>query len=349
LRPHHEVVTAESGEEGLRLIAETGPFQVVVSDMRMPTMDGATFLAQVKKVEPKCIRILLTGQSDLELAMRAVNEGSVFRFLTKPCPFEQLKASLDEAVEQHRAASADRIALERTQAQLLQADRLATLGLLAGGVGHELNNITAVFLSTLSVVQERAAEGKPPTAEELSDLARVGDHLKTHAAHLLNLGRPVEVGGGESDLNEVVKATVSMMRTTGRMKHIDLTMTLAPESVYVPMTRTRTEQILVNLLTNAADAIREVRDRPWTMKVAVVLDSSTGRVRCEIEDSGTGIEQDKLDQIFEPYYTTKPVGRGTGLGLPVVKSILEGHGGSLRVQSQVGVGSTFIFELPLAS
>ena len=114
LRKHYRLDTALGGEEGLRNLAEQGPYAVVVSDMRMPGMDGIQFLAQVRKLAPDSVRLMLTGNADLQTAIHAVNEGSIFRFLTKPCAPEALNGALTAAIQQHRLVMAEKELLERT-------------------------------------------------------------------------------------------------------------------------------------------------------------------------------------------------------------------------------------------
>src|SRR5277367_4732835 len=102
LRRRYEVRTAPGGAEGLELLGRDGPFAVVLSDMRMPGMDGAAFLARARQVAPDAVRLVLTGQAEVESAIAAVNEGQLFRFLTKPCPPTTLVAAFDAAAEQYR-------------------------------------------------------------------------------------------------------------------------------------------------------------------------------------------------------------------------------------------------------
>jgi CheY-like chemotaxis protein len=113
-RKQFEIDTAVGGEQGLLALVERGPYAVVVSDMRMPIMDGAEFLARVRNLSPSTVRMILTGQADLHDAIAAVNEGNIFRFLTKPCPPEMLSRALTAALEQHRLVNAERELLEKT-------------------------------------------------------------------------------------------------------------------------------------------------------------------------------------------------------------------------------------------
>lgn len=114
LNTRFHMQTVQDPEGGLRTVRQNGPFAVVVADFRMPGMNGIQFLAQVKHLSPDTVRVMLTGQGDLNTAIAAVNEGSIFRFLTKPCPTEVLTAALDSAVEQHRLITAERELTEKT-------------------------------------------------------------------------------------------------------------------------------------------------------------------------------------------------------------------------------------------
>lgn len=120
LRKDYEIHIAEGGKEGLEMIRREGPFAVVVSDMRMPIMDGIQFLRKVKEAAPETVRVMLTGNSDQQTAMDAVNEGSIFRFLTKPCSPEKLALTLDAGIEQYRLVTAEKLLLEQTLNKSLQ-------------------------------------------------------------------------------------------------------------------------------------------------------------------------------------------------------------------------------------
>jgi CheY-like chemotaxis protein len=114
LRNRVQMHTATSGAEGLRLIREQGPFALVISDMRMPQMNGAQFLAQVRELEPDTVRMILSGQADLQSTIAAVNEGHIFRFLSKPCPAERLIPAVEDGLKQHRLICAEKVLLEQT-------------------------------------------------------------------------------------------------------------------------------------------------------------------------------------------------------------------------------------------
>jgi signal transduction histidine kinase len=351
LRRRFDVTTATSGSAGLQLLASAPRFDMIISDFQMPLMNGAEFLSRARERVGQAVRILLTGQASLEGAIDAVNQGGIFRFLTKPCPPATLLATVDEAAQQARLAGSDQAALAREVTDigrlLLHAERLATLGTMVGAVGHELNNILCTYKGALSFVRESRAEGRPAEAVDLELLEAVGGHLQQHARQLLDLGRPQPASSdGIAHLNEVVVQAVDMLRRAGTLRHVELDLDLPAGVRAVRLDRTRAEQILVNLVKNAADACAELTGREGRVRVVVRADASRQLVTCHVEDNGVGIPEESLATIFEPYFTTKPSDRGTGLGLFVVKRILADAGGSIDVESRVGEGTTFAFSLP---
>ncbi len=353
LRGRFDITTSDNGPEALRLLAERGPFTVVVSDFGMPGMDGAQFLERAREVAPDAIRILLTGQATLQDVIDVVNQGQIFRFLAKPCPTELLARNIEDAVDQVRLVTRDRELLERKLAtmsdQLLQAERLATVGTLAGAVGHELKNMLVVFDCALSAIVDGARSARPPDAEDVAMLESVRQHLGTHATHLEHLGRPGPNDSGGANVCLVVRETLTMLRAVGVLRHVETRLQLPAQAISVAIDRTRLEQVTLNLVKNAVDAMAEQGGRPPVLTVDVRLDPDRGVAVWRIADNGCGIPGDKLRTVFDPYYTTKGSGRGTGLGLFVVKQIVQASGGAIDIASEPGEGTTFTLRIPALS
>lgn len=160
LRKDFDISTAEGGAEALEIIANEGPFAVVVSDMRMPQMDGVEFLRRVREIAPDTVRIMLTGNSDQQTATNAVNEGSIFRFLTKPCSTELLAKTLDAGLEQHRLITAEKLLLEETLSQSLQVlvDMLSMVNPTAFNRSKRIKNLTRQVAEALNVENLWAVE-----------------------------------------------------------------------------------------------------------------------------------------------------------------------------------------------
>jgi PAS domain S-box-containing protein len=251
-----------------------------------------------------------------------------------------------DAEDQLRAAHASvERQLDQTRTMLLLAERRATLGTLAGGVGHELRNIAQVQVAAIDELATALDKNEPVDGlvrQLLPELQRVGEHITLHGDKLLQLARPGPDHVAPIDLNAIARDVGMMLKLAGKLRHVELVLALAPEPLRVTVNRARIEQILVNLVSNAVDAIS---DRAGTVTITT---SACGerRVRCRVRDTGSGIARDHLNRIFEPFFTTKPPDRGTGLGLTVVREIVLSYDGSIDVASEPGVGTTFTFELP---
>ena len=228
--------------------------------------------------------------------------------------------------------------------QLAQADRLATLGALADTVGHELSNITTICLGTVHLMEVRSQTGLPADPKHLDTLKRVGAHLRAHSSHLRNLARPSASSKQPVDLRTIVTDTLTALQSTGKTKYIALESAIPDTPAVVMANRTELEQVLINLIGNAVDALAEVPDRRGLVRITV--ENEAAHVSCRVEDNGCGIPEDKLGEVFQTYYTTKPPDRGTGLGLAIAKQIVEAHSGKLRVQSELGTGTSFTFGFP---
>jgi PAS domain S-box-containing protein len=238
--------------------------------------------------------------------------------------------------------------LEEARRMLLLAERRATLGTLAGGVGHELRNIAQIQIAAVDELASALAadEDVDELARQLlPELQRVGDHITLHGQKLMQLARPGPDHVAPIDLNEIVRDVVVMLRLAGKLGRVQLELALAAEPLCVTVNRTRIEQILVNLVTNAVDAIGD-GDGDGTVTIDVRPSDDGKRVVCAVRDTGSGIAAGELTRIFEPFYTTKGPERGTGLGLSVVREIVAAYGGTLRVHSEEGHGTSFTFELP---
>jgi signal transduction histidine kinase len=351
LRRRFDVTTAESGLAALREIQRSGPFDVIVSDYRMPAMDGAEFLRRARELSPSTVPVLLTGHATLDGAIAAVNQGNVFRILLKPCPPEILVGAIDEAVARGRVVPEERQRLSEEidglSVELQEAARLATAGRLASGFGHEINNMVAVLDGTIAGIKDSAESGGPLDPEDVAALAHVRRHLFTHGRNLMRLGRPPTSQVAAADLGRCIQDAIAMLRDTGPLKRANVVVEVPPEPVRVAIAEIPLEQVLLNLVKNAADAVKDVRSRLPTIRVAATADRGAGVASCSIVDDGVGIPPERMALLFEPYHTTKEPGKGTGLGLFVVRHIVESVGGRISAESSPGQGSTFTFTLPL--
>ena len=243
--------------------------------------------------------------------------------------------------------------LEATQQQLLSADRLASVGRLAAGVGHEINNPLAYILSNLRYVHQELREllGAPSEDVRLEMIAALAEaeegaeRVRLIVQDLKTLARPDDVALGPVNVAAVVRSSMKMARHEAHERA-----RLVEECDGVPPVQAnaaRLGQVFLNLLINAAHAIEPGRARDNEIRVRAHL-SAPRRVTVEVHDTGAGIAPEHLRRIFDPFFTTKPVGVGTGLGLSVCHRIITSLGGDIRVESEPGRGTCFFVTLPVA-
>jgi PAS domain S-box-containing protein len=304
------------------LVPKTGaPIPVSVTGSPVMSEAGLQGIVLVARDVREIRELLRTKESEIARRQKAEDE------------LRAAKASIEEQ-------------LDETRRSLLHAERRATLGTLAGGVGHELRNIAQIQVAAVDELLGALADDEdvtPLVRALLPDLERVAEHITEHGKRLMQLARPGPDHVGPIDLNVVIKDVIAMLRGAGKLRRLEVITEVGPEPLIVTVNRTRIEQILVNLVVNAVDA---VGDRDGTITVDVHPGADGRRVVCEVRDTGCGIAPDNLPRIFQPFFTTKTEDKGTGLGLPVARGIVESYGGSLSATSEVGVGTTFTFDLP---
>ncbi|BAL88908.1 putative multi-sensor signal transduction histidine kinase [Actinoplanes missouriensis 431] len=255
------------------------------------------------------------------------------------------------AAEQERRRLREEAERQRLEARMQQAQRLESLGQLAGGIAHDFNNLLAVILNYASFIVEDAT-GTPSAAdaEQIARAARRGSDL-TH--QLLAFARREVIRPRPLNLNVVVTEVHQMLeRSLG--EHIALTVRTTAGLPSVMADPGQLEQVLVNLAVNARDAMPTggrltIDTAPVQVdaEYAARLDLRIGSyVRLRVSDTGTGMPREVIDKAFEPFFTTKPSGQGTGLGLATVYGIITQAGGTVRIYSESGIGTTFTILLP---
>ncbi|GMV42175.1 MAG: hypothetical protein AMXMBFR64_38910 [Myxococcales bacterium] len=225
---------------------------------------------------------------------------------------------------------------------LAGVERLATLGALAADVGHELNNVACVLLNAIEMTREAAAGGRPADPQDLEALDYACRHVVAHGRNLLRLGSPA-TSTGVTDLAEAAEATVKALQMTGRRRHAQVRVEVEGP-LRVAMPRMHVEQVLMNLLLNALDAHEESRSQSPMVRVAAA--ARDGRVTCTVEDNGPGMCNEVAARAFDVYFTTKRDGRGTGLGLPLVRKMVEDAGGAVALWTREGAGTRITLDLP---
>ena len=337
LRRRFHIETRIGPEAGMAAVERDGPYAVVVSDMRMPNMDGVQFLAQVKAKLPDSVRMMLTAFPDMETAIEAVNQGNVFRFLTKPVTPQILTAALEAALAQDRLVK-DRHGL--LEMQLRHAQKMELVGQCAAGLAHDMRNI----LSIIQICAHRALEQQASPAELTQSLQRIHEA----AAHATNLTQqlvtfcncrqprshfePVDLKKLLEDLSALLRPVLT--------RRIALQCKPSPGLEPVWGDATMLGQVVMNLAINARDAMPNggqltIQAESRVITVHTVSQHPGARLgrflRLSVTDTGCGMDTVVRTRVFEPFFTTKEVGKGTGLGLSVVADIVQQHHGWTEV------------------
>lgn len=230
--------------------------------------------------------------------------------------------------------------LQRTQAQLVQSAKMAAVGELAAGVAHELNTpLNSVLVSSELLLERAALDGRD--RERLEAIVRQARKSSDIICNLLDFARQRGSLRDWADVNQVLRDTLSLLRQRFENGGVALAEEYAPDLPALLLNAGRMKEVFLSLSLNALQAMS------GGGRLTVRTEQRGDRVAVTFADTGEGIASDILPRIFEPFYTTRPVGEGTGLGLSVSLGIVQDHGGSIQVSSEVGEGSTFVVWLPI--
>ena len=331
---------ASSAREALAIL-ESCPVPVVVADQRMPEMTGVEMFELLRVRYPQIQRIVLSGYTATQALINAFNKGQVFQFVQKPWDHFELLSVLRRAVDTHDLLLQNSVLTER----LMLAQQVASLGQAAAEIAHEMGN-QLNLLPLVEIIEDEYSHD--PQLCEFASLARqthdrlsrLIDEIKT----FVRQGTQSSANSGvrqQVDLVSCVRELLSFLRFHRRIPLHVLAVRLPAQRALILGDHFKLQQVFVNLLLNAADAIRDLPDGHIELK----LEEQPGAYRVTVTDNGCGIPPEDLPRIWELFYSTKG-SSGTGIGLDVVRSVVAQHRGEITCQSEIGRGTTFVITLP---
>jgi signal transduction histidine kinase len=315
---------------------EVAEWDVVLSDYSLPRLDAPTAYEIVRSRHPHLPFIIVSGTVGEDVVVAAMRRG-VDDYL-----LEHNLTRLNATVEREVRETARLAEGARLEERVLLSERMASLGTLAAGVAHELNNPLAVVMTNLELLdasRDARALDQPSTRALLGDVREAVKRMHVIVQDLRGFSR----GGGEEqrgpvDLNAVVEASIRL--ATSELEHrARVVKRLAARLPPVLANESRLGQVVLNLVVNAAQSIDEGRTDAHLVSVTTAL-GPEGRVVLVVQNTGRGMTPEVLARACEPFYTTKPIGVGTGLGLAICRRIVEDLGGTLQLDSEVDVGTT---------
>jgi signal transduction histidine kinase len=376
----HEVVAAGDGAEAWQLFVEN-EFPIVISDWMMPEIDGLELVRRIRASErPGYVyMILLTARAQTEDLVEGMEAGAD-DFVAKPFERDELRVRLragERIIQLEQTLARQNQELREAQAALIQSEKLASLGQLAAGIAHEINNPLAYVMNNLVVLRRdmqaamdvlntyrKGCENLATLAQDLVDEAvRMEEaidlpyiqenfgrdfeaslhglqRVRDIVSNLRDFARLDEADFKAVDLNVALTSTLEIARYEIRQKDIQVD-TQFQNLPLVQCHPSKLNQVFLNLLMNAVQA-----SPPGGVIALRTRAPSDEMVEVEVEDQGCGIRTEHLSHLFEPFFTTKPVGQGMGLGLSVSYGIIRDHGGTIEVHSTPGQGARFQVRIP---
>lgn len=348
----YTVLTAESGTEGLDLFRKARP-SIVLTDIKMPGMDGIEVLEAVKRESPDTEVIMITGHGDIELAIQSLKHEAT-DFVTKPINSDVLMIALKRANERiafkkkirDYTENLERLVDEKSR-KLVEAERMAAVGQTVAGLAHAIKNVTGA-LKGGAFVLEKGIELKNEKY-----LNQGWDMLKANVARVTEMAMDLLRYAAERepeyelcDPNRPAREVYDLMAPRARELGISLRAELEEDLPRVWLDPEGIHRTLLNLVTNAFDACTDFRCSPENGEVVLRSLCADGwAVEYQVIDNGCGMDEETRKKVFQRFFTTKGAG-GTGLGLMISKKIIDGHGGVIELDSQKGKGTRALVRLP---
>jgi two-component system NtrC family sensor kinase len=236
---------------------------------------------------------------------------------------------------------------KQSEIKLLQSEKQATIGKLAGGVAHEINNpLTGIFTFTHMLLRQKDLPAE--VRSDLETIAQETERVRKIVKGLLDFSRQTELDREPTDVNRLVRFAISLVENQSLIKGVTLNFEPGEGLPQLTLDRNQMQSVLLNIIINALDATEPGGNITITTGMGLSASKPDQKgVQIVCTDTGCGIPPENLDKLFDPFFTTKEIGQGTGLGLAVSYGIVERHGGTIWVQSKVGRGSIFTVWLPI--
>jgi len=348
----YQVLIAKNSEEALRIFKENRP-PLVLTDIKMPGMDGIELLKKIKEEGPDTEVIMITGHGDMETAIESLKFDAT-DFITKPIHDEALEIALRRAKEKISMKSQLRkytenleLMVEEKTKKLVEAERLTAIGQTVAGLAHAIKNITGGLTGGAFVLEQGIELNNQKYLHQGWNMIKGNvNRLKNMALDLLNYTKEREPDYQLCDPNRPVQEVFELMLPNARKYGVTLEMDLDKHLSDTWFDPEGIHRSLLNLVTNAIDACTDINSNHGSDKVILRSRKTKGwAVEYQVEDNGCGMDEETKSKVFQSFFSTKGT-RGTGLGLMITKKIIDEHDGYIKLESEAGKGTKLIIRLP---
>jgi signal transduction histidine kinase len=314
--------------------------EVILLDLGLPDSQGLETLRKIHAQVSRMPIVVLTGLNDEMVGLQAVNEGAQDYLIKGQVDTQLLKHTIRYAIERKQTEERER----QLQLQLDLSNRLASLGLMVEGIAHEINNpLTSVIGFTQMLMYEDIPENIREDVKTISDNAqRVADIMK----NLTTFARQQKLERTYVNVNDIVRDTLKMRANPLEVSNIMVTTQLDPALPSTMADATLLQQAFLNLVINAETEMKLAHGK-GSLLIKTALISNT--IQVSFTDNGPGIPEANLVHLFDPFFSTRRIGQGRGLGLSVCYGIITAHNGQIYAKNQLGEGSIFTVELPVVA
>lgn len=348
----YNIVQSKNGRTALEMVKKYNP-DLIILDLMMPEIDGLSVCDLIRKDDKVKMTkiIMLTARSDETSKIKALQNG-VDDFINKPFGSIEIKSRIKnllqnselqkEIYEKNLSLNQSLMDLRSAQSKLIQSEKINAIGSLSAGLLHEVNNPLNYTMTALQLIKSYPVINSDADLKDmLKDIEEGMTRIKNIVTDLHAFAYPEEADKKiQFPIREAIESAIRF--TASETNDIEKIINIKTE-IIVSASKTHIVQVLINLISNAAKAIKKANKKGGVIKVDVTEED--GRIKLSVSDNGIGMDEATVTRVFDPFFTTSEVGKGMGLGLSVSHTIVKNHGGNLNAESVFGEGSKFYFDL----
>jgi signal transduction histidine kinase len=352
----YQLDCASDAREGLGRILQQD-YNVILCDYRLPDLSALDILKDIRKRGKDLPFIVITSSGNEKIAVEAMKQGA-YDYVVKDFSYEDtlsvvIKRSIERynmKKEKQRAEEALKEAyhnLKEAQEQLIQSGKMAAMGQLAAGISHELNQpLTGIKGFTQAILMDLDKDS--PIREDLEKIEQQAERMDKIIKNIRLFAQKAKFKLEPININQPIEDSFMLLNAQLRLHNIKVEKRLKPDLPKIKGDANQLQQVFLNLITNARDAIDALnKNSGGAITVTTDLDKGGQSIKVVFSDTGCGIKKEELSNIFNPFYTTKSPGGGIGLGLSICYRIIQDHKATIEVDSKVGQGTTFTLIFPV--